>query len=105
MVIDEMNLNELESLELLQKLNEHLIKNNMLHIVDDVFNVNDYEAELHDLIEKVSDLEKENKSLEDDHSTLFAKIDEALFKIKDSISKSEHPDKEDFLKELINTLG
>ncbi len=77
-----MNLNELESLELLQKLNEHLIKNNTVHLVDQVFNINELTDEIEDLQSQVNELEEEKRDLEDDHMTLSAKIDEALSKIK-----------------------
>ena len=77
-----MNLNELESLELLQKLNEHLIKNQTTHLLDQVFNIDGLEEEVGQLHEQVRDLEEEKSTLEDNNMVLSARIDEAISKMK-----------------------
>lgn len=50
------NLNELETLALLQRIGEHLRKNKMEHLIDQVFDLDDLAGEIDELKEEIESL-------------------------------------------------
>lgn len=59
-------LSELELDGFLEELSSHIRKNNLIHLIDSNFNLNDHAAELEDLERDYRDLETEKDKLVDD---------------------------------------
>lgn len=75
------SLPEIELLEFIQGLGDHLTKNKMEHLIDQVFEVG--EEELSEMQNKVNNLEEEISSLEDSRDEWRSTCETAARKLED----------------------
>lgn len=98
--IDISALNELETLDLLKELSEHMRREKMEHLIDQVYDMYDFKEEISDLEDEVSDLEKKIDELEGDNLHLSGDMGDAL-----KVAQGMNPDSgHDVLQEQINQI-
>jgi cell division protein FtsB len=76
-------LSEIELDQLLKDVGEHLRKNNLEHLIDNAFQMDDQTDEIEGLEQRVSELESEIDTLESDSRDLQTKIDGAIEKLEE----------------------
>ena len=77
------SLSELELDSLLKDIGQHLQKNNLEHLIDNAFQVDDQAEEIEGLEAEVQELEEKIELLETDRDNLQVKIDEAVDLLED----------------------
>lgn len=71
-------LSELELDDLLKDIGLHLRKNNLEHLINNAFVIDDFEGEIDELNEKLEEKEEKIEDLESDKQNLEVKIEDAI---------------------------
>lgn len=94
-------LSELELDELLKDIGNHLHKNNLEHLIDNAFQIDDFEGEIDELNEKVEELEEKLETAESEKQNIESRMEDAVELLEEM---QEEPFSEDWGKDHIEQI-